>query len=73
MMHIDPESRKPLQCSACGSQNIANMLNQEVIKCLSCGKEKPDPNSISAILKREMGSKNNTWTPKVNDKPYRDF
>jgi hypothetical protein len=68
---IDGEALKPLQCSACGGQRIANMLNEGVIRCLDCGREQPDPSSVREMLRREMGS-GQTYAP-VNDKPYREF
>lgn len=69
---IDPELSKPLQCSACGGQRIANMLNEGVIRCLDCGREQPDPNSVREVLRREMGT-GKTYSALVNDKPYREF
>jgi len=74
-IYIDPELRKPLQCSACGGQKIANMLNEGVIRCLDCGKERPDRSSAAALLEREMGSSsgNNVYTTPKNPLPYRPF
>lgn len=69
---MDRKLMKPLQCSACGGQRIANMLNEGVVRCLDCGKEKPDPHSIREILRRETGT-GQTYSAPVNDKPYREF
>jgi hypothetical protein len=74
-IYIDPELYKPILCSHCGSHKIANMLNEGVIRCLGCGREKPDSNSPKEMLRREMGDTegNNTYTPPQNPKPYRLF
>ena len=70
---IDPEMYKPLKCKECGGSRIAKMMNEGVIRCLDCGKEKDDPNHVSNILKREMGSGANVFERKTNPNPYRDF
>ena len=74
-IYIDPELRKPLQCTYCASQKIAKMVNEGVIRCLGCGREKPDPNSLQKMLRREMGQRyaNNVYTPVKNPHTYRPF
>ena len=70
---IDPEVYKPLKCKECGGGNIANMLNEGVIRCLDCGREKTDPNHFSNLMKREMGSGTAIFERKTNPSPHRDF
>ena len=70
---IDPEMYKPLKCTECGSTEIANMVNQGVIKCLNCGKTKDDSNHWRNLMKQEMGSGGNVYTKEENPKPHRDF
>ena len=74
MITIDKEAQKPLQCSECESQDIANMVNEGKLRCLNCGREKANPNSLQEAIRREMGSSANTvWVPKENPRPYRSF
>ncbi len=67
------EYGKPLQCSECGSRDIAKMVNEGVLRCLNCKREKVAPNSMQEIMRREMGGNSSTWKPKKNPKPYREF
>jgi transposase len=69
---IDPECYKSLKCTECGSTKIANMLNEGVIRCLDCGKEKPDSNHWRNIMKKATGS-GVVYTSKKNPNPHRDF
>jgi len=74
-IYIDPELYKPIQCTDCNGQNIAKMLNQGVIRCLDCGREKPDQTSPAEMIRREQGAgyNNTTYTPVKNPHSYRPF
>ena len=70
---IDSELYKNLKCTECGGTKIASMLNEGVIRCLECGKEKPDLNHWRNLIKQEMGTGHDAYTKSTNPKPHRDF